>query len=324
MNPIRRKMLISAAGVAASALCSRSYGRKNWPRGPITFVVPYTAGGGTDLLARALAQRLGPRLGTSIIIDNRPGAAGNIGAATVAHDNSDYKFLFTTTTIAISESLYKHLNYNLAADLQPVSMLTSSPLVLVVPGSSSVHTLHDLIELARTKAGGLNFGSPGVGSTSHLGCAVLTHELKFKASHIPYKGASQVVLALISGQVDFSMLAAVAVAPALRQGTLRALGIAGSHPPPGIEQAPLLARTYPQLQFDNWQTLFAPRGVSAAIVNRLDTELQSILKEPDIIRIIHADGATPLGYPPKKTASVVNGDVARYRKIIDEIHIVMG
>jgi tripartite-type tricarboxylate transporter receptor subunit TctC len=321
MNPTRRKILISATGTAAGALCCRSYGAKAWPQAPISFIVPYTAGGGTDLLARALAQRLSPRLGTSVIVENRPGAAGNIGAAVVAHDNSDYKLLFTTATIAISASLYKHLNYRLATDLLPVSVVTSSPLVLVVPASSSSHTLHDLVELARTKSGGLNFGSPGVGSTSHLGCAMLTHALNFKALHIPYKGASQVVLALISGQVDFSVLAAVAAAPALRQGTLRILGIAGAHPPPGIGQAPLLARTYPQLRFDNWQALFAPRAASAAMVNRLDAELQSILKEPDIVDMIHANGATPLGYSPKKTASFINEEVAHYRKIIDEVQI---
>lgn len=288
----------------------------SWPSMAVTLTVPFSPGGGTDLLARSIAEKLADQLQVSAIVENKPGAAGNIGAELVARDTSNHRFLFTTASIAVNQSLYQNLRYKLVEDLQPISMLTSSPLVLAVPGTSSVTSLEQLSAAASKRNGGLNYGSPGTGTTSHLGCAVLTKTLGFPATHIPYKGAAQVSAALMSSEIDFAMIAAVAAAPHLRSGAIRAIGIAGKHSPPSMERVPLLVEIDPQLEFDNWQALFAPKSLSTSNAQRLAAELRSILQMPDVAKKISNDGATPLGLTPPQTAEHLAVEIARYRKIV--------
>jgi tripartite-type tricarboxylate transporter receptor subunit TctC len=319
MNFTRRQIMLSTLG---SIAWSKAFALDSkWPNSLVTFIVPFAPGGGTDTLARTIADQLSGRLGASVIVDNRPGAAGNIGANLAARDTTRQKLLFTTASIAVNRSLYKGLQYDLIRDLQPVSMLTSSPLVLVVPGSGPIKSLDHLKKQAGLKREGLNYGSPGIGTTSQLGCAVLTQALGIKAVHIPYNGASHVTTALMGQQIDFSMLAAVAVTPQLRSGALRAIGIAGRNSPPGISGVPLLTDVDAGLDFDNWQTLFAPRTLEATYVDHLYRELQAILQLPAVIKKINADGALPLGLSPSETASKVTSEVTRYKKIIDAFKI---
>ncbi|AOB31758.1 hypothetical protein AKI39_15215 [Bordetella sp. H567] len=292
-----------------------------WPAMPLTLTVPFSAGGGTDLLARTLAQQLGAKWGESIIVENKPGAAGNIGAELVARDRTRHRLLFTTASIAVNQTLYKNLSFRLDKEILPVSMLTSSPLVLTVPGTSQVKSLSDLLAAVGKAPSGLNYGSPGIGTTSHLGCAVLSSTLDFKGTHIPYKGAGQVLTALIGKEIDFSMLAAVAVAPHLRSGALRAIGIAGRASPPGMEGIPLLTLNNPRLEFDNWQALFAPAVLPASDIDKLYGALKEVLKTPDVIHKINSDGATPLGLSPAETAIKVDDEVQRYKAIIEQFDI---
>ena len=321
---IDRRHLLAAtlAGLAASPL--RATAATAWPSMPLTLTVPFAAGGGTDMLARALAVLLGDALKGSVIVDNRAGAAGNIGAEMVARDTTRHRLLFTTASIAVNQSLYTDLRYSLAKDLQPVSMLTSSPLVLAVPGSGEARSLDDLKRMAAKRSGGLNFGSPGNGTTSHLGGVVLAQALGMPAQHVPYKGAGPVTAALIGKEVDFSMIAAVAAAPHLRSGALRALGIAGRQAPPGMESVPLLTKAHPQVEFDNWQCLFASHYQPAEDVARLYREIAAILRQPDVVAKIHGDGALPLGLDPAKTTAMLNAEVARYRKIVQDFRITVG
>lgn len=318
MKPLRRTLLKTAA---LTPFYTVARAASAWPAGVVTIILPYAAGGGTDLLARTLAERLTQALGQSFIVENRPGAAGNIGASLAAHDTSGYKLLFTTASIAVNQTLYKDLQYRLATDLQAVSMATSSPLILSVPANSPVKSVDDLKQLAAQKAGGLSYGSPGIGTTSHLGCAVLMQTLGIKGTHIPYKGASQVSTALIGDEIDCSMLAAVAVSPHLRNGTIRAIGIAGTQSPPGIEDVPLLTKIDPQVEFDNWQAMFAPRVLDGASVDKLAQAMRKILTTPEVVTIINRDAATPIGLDPAATTKKVNDEIARYKKIVEDFHI---
>ncbi|HTJ99662.1 MAG TPA: tripartite tricarboxylate transporter substrate binding protein [Bordetella sp.] len=303
---------------------SRSYAADDaWPTMPITLTVPFSAGGGTDLLARTLAQQLSTKWNASVIVENKPGAAGNIGAEVVARDQTRHRLLFTTASISVNQTLYKNLAFALGKDLLPVSMLTSSPLVLTVPGSSTVKSVDDLLAQAKSTAGGLNYGSPGIGTTSHLGCAVLSNTLGFKATHIPYKGAGQVLTALIGKEIDFSMLAAVAAAPHLRSGALRAIGIAGRTTPPGMDGIPLLTERNPTIDFDNWQALFAPASLPQSDIDKLYGAMNEILKTPDVVHKINLDGATPLGLSPAETAQKVATEVQRYKSIVEQFNITV-
>ncbi|WP_158215309.1 Bug family tripartite tricarboxylate transporter substrate binding protein [Candidimonas nitroreducens] len=314
MHRNRRNMMTALAGLTlAGVMPARA---ANWPQGPQTFVVPYTPGGGTDMLARALGQTVGLKLGTSVIVDNRSGAGGNIGAALVAHDNSNSKWLFTTNSIAISASLYKGLNYSIEGDLVAVSMITKSPLLLVVPGSGRIRTLEQLIELSKAKPDGLNYGSTGVGSVTHLGSALLVKTLGIKALHIPYKGASQITTALLANQIDFAMIGTPGAVPSLRQGTLRLLGVMGDYLPPGIAEAPLLSKQYPELHVEIWQAVFAPKSMPRAAVQRMHTEVQAVLKDSSVARTIAADGAVPLTLSQAGSAKFIAEDIERYRKIL--------
>lgn len=318
----RRGMLLGMLAATGGAWAAS--GGKRWPSMPVTLTVPFSPGGGTDMLARTIAEKLSARLGVSVIVENKPGAAGNIGAEMVARDTTAHRLLFTTASIAVNPSLYKNLRYDVRKDLVPVSLLTSSPLVLAVPGKSDIHSVDDLRRQAARRDGGLNYGSPGTGTTSHLGCAALSREAGLASTHIPYKGAGQVATALIAGEIDFTMLAAVAAAGHVRTGAIRAIGIAGRRSPPGMESVPLLATSYPQVEFDNWQALFAPPGFDAQDVASLQRGLAAILALPDVAEKIRADGAAPLGLAPQATARLVDEEVARYAKIVKDFQIQVG
>jgi tripartite-type tricarboxylate transporter receptor subunit TctC len=304
----------SGCSVAGVALAQPA----TWPSRTVTLTVPFAAGGGTDTLARTLAERLGSRFGQTFVVENKPGAGGNIGAEGVALDKSAHMLLFTTASVAVNRSLYANLKYDITRDFRPVALVSSSPLVLVVGGKSAVDSVDALARAAAAKAGGLDFGSPGAGTTSHLGGALLAQLAGFKAVHVPYRGAGPLVTALAAGQLDYSLMAAVAAMPHLRSGQLRALGIAGRKPLPELATAPRLAERYAALEVDNWQALFAPNAVPAAAAVRLSTAVTEILTEPEVRSRVYADGATPVGLAPDATAKFLQREIERYAKLVKD------
>lgn len=192
------------------------------------------------------------------MIDNKPGAGGNIGAAQVAKGNNVHQLLFTTASIVISPFLFSKPGYDLNKDLTPVIQISSSPLVLVCRSASPLKVLDDLPKAASAKSGGLNYASPGVGTTSHLGGFLLSQRLRMAASHVAYRGAGPAVNALIAGEIDFALMAAVAVLPFIKNGQLRALAVAGKRPLPDLATAPLIGNAPLNLDLDNWQGVFLP------------------------------------------------------------------
>jgi tripartite-type tricarboxylate transporter receptor subunit TctC len=315
MNIQRRQWLLSSSaawlGFAAAAVRAQA-----WPSKPVSLVVPFAAGGGTDTLARTIGEQLGRRLGQTFIVENKPGAGGNIGAEAVARDTSGHQLLFTTASVAVNKTLYKNLRFDITRDFRPVALVTSSPLVLVVSAKSAAGSLEGLAELARSKPAGLDFGSTGAGTTSHLGGALLSQVMQMKAVHIPFRGAGPLLTALVGGQLDFALLAAVAVMPQIRNGQLRALGIAGKKPLPDLATVPRLAEKRPQLEVDNWQALFAPASLPGPALARLAAAMTELLKDGEVRSRIYADGATPVGLGPEATAPFLAAEIKRYADLI--------
>ncbi len=315
----RRRWLVSHGTLAAGSWVAGAAGAQGtWPSRTVILTVPFAAGGGTDNLARALAERLGRKLGQTFIVENKPGAGGNIGAEAVALDKSAHMLLFTTASVAVNRSLYPALRYDITRDFLPVALVSSSPLVLVVGGRSSIASVGELAKSAAAKAGGLDFGSPGAGTTSHLGGALLAQLAGFPAVHVPFRGAGPLVTALAAGQLDYSLMAAVAAMPHLRSGQLKALGIAGRRPLPDLATVPSLSQTYTRLEVDNWQALFAPRLLGEAAAARLGAAVADVLKEPDVRARVYADGATPVGLAPEATAAFLKSEIERYAKLVKD------
>lgn len=313
---LQRRHWLACGGTAVLSLATPFARAQAWPEKPVTLVVPFAAGGGTDTLARTIAEQLSRRLGQSFVVENKPGAGGNIGAEAVARDTSGHQLLFTTASVAVNRTLYRNLRFDITKDFRPVALVTSSPLVLAVSAKSKATDLDSLVELARGKPNGLDFGSTGAGTTSHLGGALLAQVLQMKAVHIPYRGAGPLLTALVGGQLDYALLAAVAVMPQIRSGQIRALGIAGKKPLPDLATITRLAEKRPQLEVDNWQALFAPAAMPAPALARLSGAMTELLKDADVRARIYADGATPLGLGPDASKSFVAAEIKRYADLV--------
>jgi tripartite-type tricarboxylate transporter receptor subunit TctC len=287
-----------------------------WPKEGVKLIVPFAAGGGTDRLARLMGQRLGEKTGKSFVVENRPGAGGNIGAAQVAKAGDPHQLLFTTASIVVSPFLFSKPGYNLTKDLTPVIQVSSSPLVLVVKANSPLKAVSDLGPAAAAKPGGLNYASPGVGTTSHLGGFLLAKQLKMSASHVPYRGAGPAVNALIAGEIDFALMAAVAVLPFIKNQQLRAIAVAGKRPLPDLATTPLLGGAPYNLELDNWQGVFIASSLAKTHADIINQAFNDVLKLQDVRTTVYADGATPVGGTSAAFRSLMSTDGGKYGGIV--------
>ncbi len=287
-----------------------------WPRENVRLVVPFAAGGGTDRLARLIAQRMGEKTGKSFIVENKPGAGGNIGAAQVAKSTDGHTLLFTTAAIAVSPFMFGKPGYDLSKDLLPVVHVSSSPLVLVTKPGGTINSLADLAKASAAKPNGLNYASPGVGTTSHLGGFMLTQQFKLNAKHVAYRGAGPATTAVMSGEVDFALMAAVAVIPFLKNKQLQALGVSAKRPLPDLPQAPLLGNPPNNLNFDNWQAVFAPSSMGATQAENVNKLFNEVLRMPEVRAAVYSDGATPAGGTSKELSQLMRNDAAKYGGVV--------
>ncbi|MGL4230357.1 MAG: Bug family tripartite tricarboxylate transporter substrate binding protein [Casimicrobium sp.] len=312
----RRDFLIASTAASGYVLLPQMAFAQQWPSDTTKLIVPFAAGGGTDRLARLVAQRLGEKTGKTFVIENKPGAGGNIGAAQVAKSLNASELLFTTAAIAVSPYLFQNPGYALARDLVPVVQVSSSPLVLVVKSDSPVKSVADLKALADKKSQGLSYASPGIGTTSHLGGFLLAEQLKTKATHIAYRGAGPAVNALLANEIDFALMAAVAVTQFVKSQQLRAIAIAGKTALPDVGNAVLLGNQTPSLEMDNWQGVFASSKVAAATLTKINAAFNEVLKLPDVRASVNADGATPVGGSASAFKSLLDADGKRFGDIV--------
>ena len=292
-----------------------------YPNRPIRLMLPFPAGSPSDILGRALGQKLSEQLGENVVPDNRSGAGGNLGISLAAKSPPDgYTILLTSPTIAISPSLYAHLNYDAARDLVAVARLALIQNVLVVHPSVPATTLKAFISLARAHPGKLNFGSGGAGTTNHLANELLKNLTKINIVHVPFKGANEAMLALIGGQVEEVIVAVAPALPQIRAGRVRPLMVLSEQRVRTLPEVP----TAKEAGLDNfvvsiWYVMLAPTRTPPDIIVRLNREITKALEAPELRERLIASGIDPWPGTPEQSASLVRSETARYASIIKSL-----
>lgn len=313
-----RRAIGLAALAAAAGFAGAVHAQDAWPSKPITMVVPFPPGGPTDMVARVLAQQVGQQLGQTVVVDNRPGANGNIGNALVAKAAPDgYTVLYNTSSISLSPSLYKKLSYDVNKDLRPVALTAVVPLGLVVNPKLPVNNVQEFVQYAQANKGKLSYGSAGNGNVTHLAAFQVVQHYKIDASHVPYKGSAPADVDLVAGQIDFMTDTINSVAPFIKDGRLKLLAVSSSKRLPNFPDAPTLAESG-MSGFDAgaWQGVMLPAKTPDAIVQRLNTELMKALKDPGVLEKLRLQGTEPLGSTPQAYGDYINSEIKRWAAVV--------
>ena len=318
-HPASRSIRASAAWLLATGLlfAATSALAQNWPTRPVRMIVPFAVGGGTDIQARLFSIKLQPALGQQIIVDNRTGAGGNIGAELVAKSPADgYTVLFQSASLAVNATLYRKLNYSATRDFSPVMLVSSTPLILVTHPSVPAKNVKELVALAKAKPGVFNFGSNSTGTTSHLAAELLKTMTGTTMTHIPYKGSGQAVIGLASGEIDMLFTTIIAALPHIDSGRMRALAVTTLKRAPSMPKVPTVDETLKGFESDNWYGMFFPAKTPAAIITRFHTEMTKVLADPDVKKLMENQGAVPLGSTPEEMTAYLQREIDKYAKVI--------
>ena len=317
----QRGALSLYAAACAFALCAGGAIAQtaDWPTRPIRFVVTFPPGGGADLVARTIGEKLNRSLGQQVIIDNRPGAGTVIGADLVARAAPDgYTMLLgTATTHAINTSLVRNLPYDPVKDFSPVALVAILPLVLVTNSALPADTLPELIALARKRPGEILFGSTGNGSSIHLAGEMLNTVAKVKMVHVPYKGAAPALIDLLAGQIQFMFTTIPPPLPHLKTGRLKALAVANAKRAALLPDVPTTAEGgAPGVEASSWNGVLFPRGTAKEIVARLGRELATIMNQSDVRERLSTAGVEPLMSTPAEFTAFMAAETARYATVV--------
>ena len=313
------RSLILMAGAALSSATALAQG---YPGKPVHLVVPFAAGGAVDTVARALGQKLGESWRQPVLVDNRPGAGGNIAADAVAKAAADgYTLLITTQGFAISPGLYKKLPFDAARDFAPVTQLTSSFLVLVCSPQLQAQSIRELIALAKSRPGAVNYGSTGVGAPPHLQGELLKSTSGVDMLHVPYKGDAPLTQALLAGEVQVAFMPLAGVLPHIKSGRLRALGVSGKARSATMPDVPTFTEAGLPFEFTGWLGIFAPAGVPRELAAQIQRDVAKAIVAPDLLERWPAWGYEPVGNPPGEFAAKVASDTAMYARVIRDAGI---
>ena len=299
---------------------------EKYPVRPIRFVIPFPPGGGNDILGRAFAERMSERLGQPWVSDNRGGASSIIGAEIVARAPADgYTLMLgTNSTLAVVPSLRRKLPYDPIRDYDPISMMSSSPYLLVVNSAFEAKTVKELIALAKAKPGELNFASPGHGTSNHLSFEMLKHMAGIDITHIPYKGTAAMITDLLGGRVSVMLVSTASVRPHVLGGKLRALGISTAKRSPAMPEVPPIAELgVPGYDTASWVGLIAPRGTPPAIIARLNTEIAAVLQGGDLREKLSSQGFVPEPSTQQHFARQIRSELERFRALVKAAGIPM-
>lgn len=319
---MRRRTLLQAAASGLAVGQFAAVAQSHYPNRPITFVVPFAAGGGGDVVARILAKELGERLNTSIVVENRAGAGGNIGAAYVLKSKPDgYTLLNMSSTYPIQAAVTK-VPFDPIGDMQPIMMVSRDPAVVVVHPNSPLKNARDLAQAAKNAPGKLTFGSAGLGSIAHLGMEELAFRMGVQMQHVPYKGSSHAFNDVLAGQVDMMLTSATYGAPFIRSGRVRALGIASSQRMLALPAVPTFAEQgWPDYLLVDWKAIAGPKGIPADVVTLLNRELNEVLKSRNVGEKFQAEGTTAVGGTPEQMMDIVRADVEHWRALVKQANI---
>jgi tripartite-type tricarboxylate transporter receptor subunit TctC len=289
-----------------------------WPSRPIKLVVPYSPGGSTDVTARVIAENLRPLLGQSVVIDNRPGAGGNIGADAVAKSAADgYTFLMATSTHVTNMSLYKNLPYDFVQDLTPVSQTAFIPNVLVVGPNLPVSNLAEFIAYVKSGKYVVNYGTAGNGSSQHLSSALFNSMVAGNMVHVPYKGGAPATADLLAGQIQVYFGPLVEVLPHIRGGKVKALGITTKKRSPLLPDVPAIGEALPGYEVALWNGILAPARTPADIVSKLNEAIVKVLSQPEVKARLAEQGSEPVGNSPAEFKQFIAAEVDKWRSLVN-------
>ncbi|TDF65387.1 tripartite tricarboxylate transporter substrate binding protein [Cupriavidus sp. L7L] len=317
MKAISRRGHLAIAGILLAS--ATAHAAPQYPSKPIRVIVPFPAGGGTDIIAREVTTTVARSTGWVFVVENKPGSGGNLGVDAAAKAPADgYTIaLGQTSNLAINPSLYERLPYDPLKDLAPISLIASAPLVLVTHVNSPYKTMKDAIQSARAKPGSLNFASPGNGTVAHLGGEQLQGTAKVKFTHVPYKGAAQAVNDLMGGQVDLYMASVPTLLGHIKNNKLRPLAVTSSKRLQDLPQVPTVAESgYPGFETATWFGFVAPAATPKEIVMRLNTEFNKALKSPALASKLNEQGASVLGGTPEAFTALIKQDIGRWAAVI--------
>ena len=315
LSPLRRRV------VQAGGLYALGCNPAAWAQAakPLRLIVPFTPGGSTDILARALAPKLAAALGVNVIVDNKPGAGGSLGATEAAKAEPDGNTVLMghIGTLAVNPAMYPKLAYDPVKSFAPVAWVARVPNVLVVPAVSPFRTFKDLLDTVRARPGKFTFSSGGNGSAAHITFEFLKLRAKLFMLHIPYRGTAPSVTDLIAGQVDATFTGAPAVLPHVKSGRLRALAVSSPQRIPALPDVPTVAESgYPGFEADQWYGVVAPAGTPAAVVARLNAEINKALALPEVAQQLAVEGAVPTPNTPQAFAALIQRELPRWAEVV--------
>lgn len=291
-----------------------------WPQKPVKFIVPFPPGGATDISARLLGEQLTQIWGQQVVIENRGGAGGGVGAAEAARAAPDGYTLFfpSGSVVTANQHIYAKMNYDPEKDFIPVTNVVSGPQVLTVPSKSPFKTVKDLIEFARANPNKLNFGHAGIGSQTHLAAENFLYQAKIQAQAVPYKGEGPGHAALVGGEIDFFVGNVAAAIGHINGGRLRALGVTSKAEAPQLPGVPPIAKTVPGFENAGWFGIVAPTGTPAEIVQKVYKDTKKALEDTRMKARLYAQGLAPVGNTPEEMAKAMKEETALWAKVVRE------
>ena len=308
-----------------AALLSTPAAAQSWPQKPVRFIVPFAPGGATDIAARMLGEKLTQVWGQTVVIENRAGAGGALGAAEAARAAPDGYTLFfpSGSVMTANQFVYAKLNYDPEKDFVPVTNVVSGPQVLVVPASSPYKTVKDLIDGARANPGKLTFGHAGIGTQTHLAAENFLYQAKADAISVPYKGEAPALAGLVGGEINFILTNMAAAIPHIQGGRIRALGVTSLSEAPQLPGVPPIAKTIPKFENAGWFGIVAPTGTPKAIIDKVYEDTKKSLYSAEMKERLYAQGMTPVGNTPAEFGAAMKEETGLWAKVVQErkIHV---
>ncbi|MFC4522435.1 Bug family tripartite tricarboxylate transporter substrate binding protein [Cupriavidus pinatubonensis] len=320
MKSVVKRLL---CGVAAVALCATAHAADPYPQKPVTLIVPWAAGGSTDILARVLSEHLTRSLGQPVIVDNKPGASGNIGSAMVARAKPDgYTLLVgSMSTHAMNPALMANMPFRGVEDFTPLGLLAYVTNTMVVHPSVPAKNVKELIAYAKANPGKLAYASAGPGSTNHLSAVLFERMAGVQMLHVPYKGGAPAVVDTVAGQTQLLFSAGTQTLPHVKAGKLRLLAVTEAKRSPLLPDTPTVAETVPGYELAVWYGAFGPKGMPAELVARLNREINAVMSLPEVKSKMNAIGVETATSTPQQFGTILRKDADRYGKLIRELGI---
>jgi len=319
----RTATLAAAFILAAAPVAAQKAPPPDYPTKPIRMIVPFAPGGGTDIIGRLVAQELGQAWGQTVVVDNRGGGGGTIGANLAARATPDgYTMVLCSLGISYAPALYAKLPFDPVKDFAPISLVATQPFVYVVVPSLGVSSMKDLIALAKAKPGQLRYGSGGAGGSSHLGTELLRTMTGTDIVHVPYKGTGPALTAMLSGEIQMQLIGISSVVPHMKSGRMRALAVSGAKRSTAAPDVPTVAESgVPGYVFDVWYGMLFPAGTPRALVAKSNAEINRVLKAPALAQRFAGVGVEPAGTTPDAFASMLKAEITKWKKVVAEANI---